>query len=335
MNSARPTVLHRIGVVGAGAWGTALALAAARAGRDVTLWMRDADAAREMAESRRTSRTLPGLALPANLQPTADLSRLSAVDAVLMVIPTQAMRPVLQALDLVVTQTVPIIACSKGIERATGLFVTDVINDALPANPAGILSGPSFATDVAGGLPTAVTLACRDAALAQALGGALGSAAFRIYHSSDVRGVEIGGAAKNVLAIAAGIVVGRGLGESARAALVTRGFAELRRFGSAYGASADTLMGLAGLGDLLLTCASPQSRNFSLGVQIGAGQPLAEVTRTGKLAEGAETASVLVALAKARAVDMPVAGMVDAVLRGWVTVDGAAEALVSRPQRAE
>jgi glycerol-3-phosphate dehydrogenase (NAD(P)+) len=335
MSAGSPTVLQRIGVVGGGAWGTALALAAARAGRDVTLWMRDAECADAMARTRATARSLPGLALPASVQPTADLARLAAMDALLVVIPTQAMRTVLEALTLVVTRPIPVVACSKGIERATGLFVTDIINDCLPANAAGILSGPSFATDVAGGLPTAVTLACRDEALAQALGSALGSAAFRIYHSSDVRGVEIGGAAKNVLAIAAGMVVGRGLGESARAALVTRGFAELRRFGQAYGARADTLMGLAGLGDLLLTCASAQSRNFSLGLHIGSGQPIADLTQGASLAEGAQTASVLVALAKARAVDMPVAGMVDAVLKGWVTVDGAAEALISRPQRAE
>jgi glycerol-3-phosphate dehydrogenase (NAD(P)+) len=247
----------------------------------------------------------------------------------------QATRSVAEAMALALPAGVPVIAAAKGVERGSLLFATDLLAELLPGNPAAILSGPSFAADIAAGLPTAVTLAAADAYLAQGLAQALNAATFRIYHTTDVRGVEIGGAAKNVLAIAAGVVAGRGLGDSARAAIVTRGFAELRRFGAAFGAKPETLMGLSGLGDLLLTASSPQSRNYSLGLRIGGGMPVAEALASGKLAEGAETASALMELAKARDVEMPISGMVDALLKGWVTVDGALEALLTRPQRAE
>jgi glycerol-3-phosphate dehydrogenase (NAD(P)+) len=227
------------------------------------------------------------------------------------------------------------ICAAKGIERGTLLFATDLVVDLLPGHPAAILSGPSFAVDIAAGLPTAVTLAAADPYLAQALAQALNTSALRIYHSADVRGVEIGGAAKNVLAIAAGVVAGRGLGDSARAAIITRGFAEIRRFGAAFGAKPETLMGLSGLGDLLLTASSPQSRNYALGLRLGGGMTVAEAIGAGRLAEGASTASALMELAKLRGIDMPISGMVDALLNGWVTVDGALEALLNRPQRAE
>jgi len=225
----------------------------------------------------------------------------------------------------------PVIACAKGIERGTRKFMTEVIAESIPAAVPAILSGPSFAADVARGLPTAVTLAARDRKTAEALARALGSATFRPYHATDVRGVEIGGAAKNVLAIAAGIVAGRGLGPSAAAALTTRGFAELLRFGKAFGARAETLTGLSGLGDLILTCASPQSRNFSFGVAIGRG----ERNAPDKLAEGAFTAAVLVDMAIERGIDVPVAAAVAAVLDHKISVDAAIEALLTRPLRAE
>ena len=222
------------------------------------------------------------------------------------------------------------VACAKGIERGTRRFMTEIIGETLPNAKAAILSGPSFAIDVARGLPTAVTLACADEDLAAALAQALGSPTFRPYHTTDVRGVEIGGAAKNVLAIAAGIVQGRRLGASATAALVTRGFAELARFGRAYGARTETLTGLSGLGDLVLTCASPQSRNFSFGVALGEGHAPGD-----KLAEGAFTASVLTEMAREKNVDMPISMAIAAVLDGKLSVDAAIESLLTRPFRAE
>jgi glycerol-3-phosphate dehydrogenase (NAD(P)+) len=328
------TLFRHVGVVGAGAWGTALAVAAARAGRQVTLWGRDVEAMAAMAETRAKARALPGLVLDRAIRPTGDAARLGDADLIVLAVPMQATRMVGPMLALAAGARTPIVCTAKGIEAATGLFVTDLVAEVVPGRPAALLSGPSFAVDVAAGLPTAVTLASADIHLARALAGALGSAAFRIYHGDDVRGVEIGGAAKNVIAIAAGIVAGRGLGDSARAALIARGFAELRRFGAAYGARPETLMGLSGLGDLLLTASSAQSRNYALGLRLGGGMALADAA-AGKLAEGAHTASVLMDLAKARGIEMPIAGMVDAVLKGWVTIDGALEALLNRPQKAE
>jgi glycerol-3-phosphate dehydrogenase (NAD(P)+) len=224
-----------------------------------------------------------------------------------------------------------VIACAKGIERGTHQFMTEVISEAAPAAAAAILSGPSFADDVARGLPTAVTLAAKDERLASALVQALGSSTFRPYHTSDVRGVEIGGAAKNVLAIAAGIAVGRQLGASAQAALTTRGFSELVRLGRACGARSETMAGLSGLGDLILSCSSAQSRNFALGVSLGRGEPRS----SGKLAEGEFTAPVLIELAASQNVDMPVSSAVAAILSGTATIDEAIESLLTRPFKAE
>jgi glycerol-3-phosphate dehydrogenase (NAD(P)+) len=329
------TLLRHIGIVGAGAFGTALAQTAARAGRKALLFARDQAQVAEINTRHCNTKALKGCRLDPAVKATGDLAALAACDAVILAVPMQATRQVAEALALVLPGTCPVIAAAKGIERGTLLFSTDLVAALMPGHPAAILSGPSFAADIAAGLPTAVTLAAADPYLAQALAHALNAATFRIYHTTDVRGVEIGGAAKNVLAIAAGVVVGRGLGESARAAVVTRGFAELRRFGGAFGARPETLMGLSGLGDLLLTASSPQSRNFSLGLRLGGGMPVAEALAAGRLSEGAETASALMELAKARSVEMPIAGMVDALLRGWVTVDGALEALLARPQKAE
>jgi glycerol-3-phosphate dehydrogenase (NAD(P)+) len=229
----------------------------------------------------------------------------------------------------------PVVTCAKGIERNTRRFMTEIIAECAPQAVPAILSGPSFAVDVARGLPTAVTLAASDGEVAQMLSRSLASAAFRPYHTIDVRGVEIGGAAKNVLAIAAGIVSGRKLGASAAAALVTRGFAELMRFGRAWGAQPETLTGLSGLGDLILTCNSPQSRNFSLGLALGQGCGLDAVQHSGHLAEGAFTASVLTDMAHAKGVEMPIAAAVAAVLDGALTIDAAIEALLTRPLRSE
>jgi glycerol-3-phosphate dehydrogenase (NAD(P)+) len=316
-------------VVGAGAWGVALANLAARAGRTVTLVARDRAAATTIAEQRESPR-LPGIAIDQRVKVSAVLD--ADASAVLLAVPAQALRAA--ATRITVAPATPVIACAKGIEQMTLRFMTEIIAETLPQAVPAILSGPSFALDVARGLPTAVTLAAGDAALAQALAQAIGTPAFRVYHSTDVRGVEIGGAAKNVLAIAAGIVAGKKLGASAAAALITRGFAELARFGEAFGARATTLMGLAGLGDLILTCSSAQSRNYSLGVALGQGIAL-EAAAGGKLAEGASTAAALVALAQRKSVEMPIAIAVAAVLARKLTVDAAIEALLMRPFRAE
>ncbi|MGJ4908883.1 NAD(P)H-dependent glycerol-3-phosphate dehydrogenase [Bradyrhizobium sp. HKCCYLS2033] len=319
-----------ISIIGAGAWGTALAAVAARAGRDVTLYARDADHAARIASARENPR-LPGIPLADSIAVTADLARAARADAVLIVVPAQHLRGAVMHLAPLLRPGTPLIACAKGIEHGTHKFMTEVIAEAAPNAIPAILSGPSFADDVARGLPTAVTLAARDEPLAAALVQALGSPTFRPYHATDVRGVEIGGAAKNVLAIAAGIVAGRQLGASALAALTTRGFAELVRLGRAYGARSETLTGLSGLGDLILTCAGPQSRNFAAGLALGHGEPLP----AGKLAEGQYTAPVLVELATSRGVEMPVALAVAAILAGSVTIDAAIEALMLRPFKAE
>ena len=319
-----------IAVLGAGAWGSALANLAAQAGHSVMLWARDPARAAAMEQSRESPR-LPGARLHERVEVTSSLADAASADAILLVVPAQALRSVASKLNKL--DGTPVIACAKGIERGSLKFMTEVIAEAAPNAAPAILSGPSFAADVARGLPTAVTLAARDEGSASTLARALGSPTFRLYHSTDMRGVEIGGAAKNVLAIAAGIVVGRGLGASAAAALTTRGFAELSRFGQALGARPETLTGLAGLGDLILTCSSPQSRNFSLGVALGQGKP--EALRGDKLAEGAATAPALVEMAKKMNIDMPIAAAVAAVLDGQLSVDQATESLLTRPLRAE
>ena len=325
-------IADRIAVVGAGAWGTALANVIARAGRMVTLFARDAATAGAMAASGE-NRRLPGVAIDRRVAIASLTECRPEGDALLIVVPAQALRGVASGLAPSLVPGTPVVACAKGIERTTCRFMTEIIAECLPEAVPAILSGPSFAIDVARGLPTAVTLAAADETVTQVLTRSLGSAAFRPYHSIDVRGVEIGGAAKNVLAIAAGIVTGRNLGASAVAALTTRGFAELMRFGRVYGAQPETLTGLSGLGDLILTCSSPQSRNFSLGLALGQG--LDEAPRTGHLAEGAFTAAVLVELARERKVEMPIAAAVAAVLDGTMTIDVAIEALLTRPLRAE
>jgi glycerol-3-phosphate dehydrogenase (NAD(P)+) len=325
---------NHIAVIGAGAWGTALALTCARAGRKITLWEHDGANAAHLAE-KRESLFLPGVRIDASIDLAGNLADAARAQAILLVVPAQAVRAVAKALAPQIAPRTPVIVCAKGIERSTKKFMSEVIAEcAANAIPA-ILSGPSFAADVARGMPTAVTLAAGDRGLADALAQAIGSTNFRPYHSIDIRGVEIGGAAKNVLAIAAGVVTGRGLGASAGAALTTRGFAELVRFGKAYGAKPATMMGLSGLGDLLLTCSSPQSRNFSFGVNLGRGTKPDAVLATSGLAEGAFTASVLVEMARERSVDMPIAFAVAALLDGRMTVDEAIESLLARPLKAE
>ena len=319
-----------VGVIGAGAWGTALAGVAARAGRDVVLYARNAESAAAMKTTRANPK-LSGVLLDAGVDVTDDIVAAAGAEIILIATPAQHLREAVTKLAPHLRKATPVVATAKGIERGTHQFMTEVIAESAPEARPAILSGPSFADDVARGLPTAVTLAARDETLARALVQALGSSTFRPYHTSDVRGVEIGGAAKNVLAIAAGIVAGRELGASALAALTTRGFSELARLGRALGARAETLSGLSGLGDLILSCSTPQSRNFALGIALGRG----ERPTAGKLAEGEFTAPVLIELAASQNVDMPVSSAVAAILGDAMTIDAAIESLLTRPFKAE
>jgi glycerol-3-phosphate dehydrogenase (NAD(P)+) len=323
----------RIAVVGAGAWGSALANTLARAGRKVTLFARNRASADRLRQTRESPRLL-GIQLDPRIAFADAESGMSPHDSILLAVPSQQLREVARIIGQGMIKKTPVIACAKGIEHGTHKFMTEVISESLPGAVPAILSGPSFAQDVARGLPTAVTLATRDKRLASVLAGALGSTFFRLYHSTDIRGVEIGGAAKNVLAIAAGVATGRGLGASAVAALVTRGFAELFRFGKALQARPQTLTGLSGLGDLILTCSSIASRNYSFGIALGKGQS-ADSASSGKLAEGIFTAPVLLEMAQARSIEMPIASAVVDILQGRATVEDAIERILTRPFRAE
>jgi glycerol-3-phosphate dehydrogenase (NAD(P)+) len=324
------TTFSTIGVLGAGAWGTALANAAARAGREVVLWDIDAGHIATLTETRTNAAYLPGVDLEPSVRPIAALADIVDADAVLMVVPAQAMSLAASNAAIHLRPGAPVISCAKGIERGSLQFMSQILRAVLPDNPAAVLSGPSFAADVARGLPTAVTIAADDEWLAADLASALASPGLRLYHSDDVLGVEIGGAAKNVLAIGAGIAAGRGLGASAGAALIARGFAELRRLGSALGAKPETLMGLSGLGDLVLTATTTQSRNFSYGQAIGRGE-----TPPDKLAEGAFTAQALVDLGEKHDVELPIARAVRDVLDRAISVGEAVEELLARPLKAE
>jgi glycerol-3-phosphate dehydrogenase (NAD(P)+) len=320
--------ISRIGVLGAGAWGTALALAAHAAGARTTLWVREDDVLAAL-KAGGENRFLPGMKLPADLAVTGDLGEATKADALLLVVPAQALHGFLQSLTPHLKPGTPLVICAKGIEKGTGKLVTEVAAAATPGARLAILSGPSFARDVARGLPTAVTIAARDG-LAEVLQAALGSAAFRPYASDDLTGVALGGAAKNVYAIACGVVDGMGLGENARAALLARSFAELARLGEALGARRETLMGLSGLGDLVLTATSKSSRNFSYGAAIGAG-----AKPDGKLAEGVDTAPALVTRARALDVEMPIAEAMADLLSGALPLEQALMRLMSRKLTTE
>jgi glycerol-3-phosphate dehydrogenase (NAD(P)+) len=322
----------RIGVIGGGAWGTALAQVAARGGEPVLLWAREAEVVAAINAEHRNPLFLPNIPLSPAIRATGALDALAGLDALLVVAPAQHVGAVLREAAVGAT---PLVLCAKGIEAGSRRLVSEVAADAAPAAPIAVLSGPTFAHEVAAGLPTAVTLACADDALAAALARRLAGPAFRVYASGDVAGAEIGGAVKNVLAIACGVVEGAGLGQNARAALIARGFAEMTRFGLARGAQAETLTGLSGLGDLVLTCSSTSSRNFSLGVGLGQGRAAAALLADRRtVAEGAFTAPVLLEAAAAAGVDMPVTQAVCALLAG-ADVRAVVEALLSRPLRPE
>ena len=323
----------RIGVVGGGAWGTALAQVAASGGEETLLWALEAEVSASINARHENCLFLPGVALHPALRATADLADLEACDALLIVTPAQHCRAVLGRMR---TAGKPLVLCSKGIEDSTGKLMHEVARDAKPGCSLAVLSGPTFAHEVAAGLPAAVTLAAEDRATGEALVARLARPFFRPYLSDDVAGAEIGGAVKNVLAIACGVVEGRGLGLNARAALISRGFAEMTRFGLAKGARAQTLSGLAGLGDLVLTCSSTNSRNFSLGKGIGEGGSAAELLADRRtVAEGAYTAPVLARAAESLGVDMPIVAAVCALLSGDASVDEAMERLLARPLRLE
>ena len=325
-----------ISIIGAGAWGTALALAARRAGNDVTLWAYEADIVAAINDAHENTLYLPGFALDPAIRATADLAEAATADALLLAAPAQHMRTTIAPLAGHLPPAAPLIVCAKGIEQETLALMSEVVAAIFPQNPVFILSGPTFAADVAAGRPTAVTLAGSDLAAAQVLADRLSSDRFRPYSGDDVIGAQIGGAIKNVLAIACGIAEGRGFGDNARAALVTRGLAELTRLCLAKGGRAETMMGLSGLGDLVLTCTSTQSRNYSLGLALGAGRTLAEILgERHSVAEGVYTASAAVALAAKLGIEMPIATAVDAVLNKGADINVVIEALLERPLRAE
>ncbi|QEH76963.1 NAD(P)-dependent glycerol-3-phosphate dehydrogenase [Sphingomonas sp. C8-2] len=325
--------LDRLGVIGGGAWGTAMAQVIASDGSDVLLWAREPEVVAAINEGHSNPIFLPVLPLSERIRATGDLADLSDCDALVVVVPAQFLGAVLAQLP---RRDVPLVLCAKGIEAGTRRLMSEVAADAAPGAPIAVLSGPTFAHEVAAGRPTAITLACADEAVGLALAERLRRPGFRPYLSQDVVGAEIGGAVKNVLAIACGVVEGAGLGQNARAALISRGFAEMTRFGLARGARAETLAGLSGLGDLVLTCSSISSRNFSLGKGLGEGVPAAELLRDRRtVAEGAATAPVLAEAAREAGVDMPIVDAVCALLVGEATVDAVVADLLARPLKQE
>ncbi len=329
-------MIQRVAVIGAGAWGTALAIAARRAGREVILWARDPVLAREIEARRENRRYLPGVTLAEGIEVTHDLTRLGAAEALLLVSPAQALRQVTARVIGRIDPACPLVVCAKGIEQSSLALMTEVLSEVAPGRPQAVLSGPTFAIEVAQDKPTAVTLAALDPALARSLAAALGSSRFRPYRSADPIGAQLGGAVKNVIAIACGVVAGRTLGENARAALISRGLAEMVRLGTAKGARAETIMGLSGLGDLTLTCTAMQSRNYSLGVALGGGQALDEILASRcSVAEGVHSAAAVVRLAETLSVELPICQAVDGIVNRGDAIESAVERLLSRPLKDE
>ncbi len=325
---------NNIGVVGAGAWGTALALALAKSGHAVTLWVREKELGESMAQTRNNAAFLPKTFLPESISIINDMAELEDRQALVLAPPAQHLRSVCKLLSPVIGKRVPLIIASKGIELTSHLLMSEVASQELPDHPVFILTGPSFASEIARGLPAALTLAseCENEKIALALS----SPSFRLYTTDDIIGAQLGGALKNVLAIACGVAMGRSLGENARAALITRGLAEMVRLGAVLGARAETLMGLSGLGDVILTCTSLQSRNTSLGFALGQGKELEEImaSRNG-VAEGLSTAAAALGLARRHGIDMPVVSSVDLILREKASIDDVISNLLSRPLRNE
>ena len=329
--------MNRIAIIGAGAWGTALATVARRAAREVTLWAREPEVVDAINDSRENALFLPGVPLDPGIVATGDLAEaIDGAESILLVTPAQHTRAVAAELAPHLPESVPAVICAKGIEQGTGKLMSEVLAELSPGRALAVLSGPTFAGEVARGLPTAVTLAAEAEGLGRRLVETLGGRHFRPYWSPDVVGAQIGGAVKNVLAIACGIVEGRGLGDNARAALITRGLAEIVRLGTAKGARTETLFGLSGLGDLTLTCTAEQSRNYSLGLAVGRGEALADIMGARRsVAEGVHTAASVTALADTLGVEMPIAAAVNAILHEGAVIDEAVEGLLTRPFRSE
>lgn len=328
--------IQRVGVIGAGAWGTALALTAKRAGRDVVLWALEPDVVLAITKEHRNQAFLPDVLLDPAITATGDMALAAHADVLLLVPPAQHLRATCVALKDHLPAHIPLVICAKGIEKGTCALMTAIVEEILPSHPTLILSGPTFAKDVALGLPTAVTLATDQPDLGRAIAAALKTKTFRPYVSGDRIGVEVGGAAKNVLAIGCGIAEGKGLGANARAALLTRGLAEIVRLALACGGRAETLMGLAGLGDLVLTASSMQSRNFSLGVALGQGQSLDQILGTRRaVTEGVYTAEAVVKLAAQKGIDMPIFVAMDQILNRGAGIDEQLHGLLNRPLRDE
>lgn len=327
---------QKMGVIGGGAWGTALAQTLAIAGRDVTLWAFENDCVSSINDMRENTLFLPGIKLDQRIKATSDISNLGDMDAVLSVAPAQHTRKILETFVPSMKAGMPIVLCSKGIEISTRSFMSDVLAEVAPTAIPAVLSGPSFAIDVARGLPTAVTLACEDEAVGQKLVKAIAAPTFRPYLASDVLGAEIGGAVKNVLAIVCGIVLGKELGRSAHAAIIARGYAEMTRLGKALGCNPETLTGLCGLGDLVLTCSSEQSRNMSCGLALGRGQTLEQIMAArNSVTEGVATAPALKEMAENLGVEMPICNAMADILSGRLSVDGAIVQLLAREHKSE
>ncbi len=328
--------ISKLGIVGAGAWGTALATAVTRAGGEVVIWARESAVVEDINTEHHNTMFLPDAALEESVRATSDFAEATDADAVLLVAPAQYLRSICADLSPHWQSGVPAVICAKGIEQGSGALMSDVVTDTLPGVEQAVLSGPTFAAEVAKGLPTAVTLACADRDLGERLVRALGTPTFRPYLADDVVGAEIGGAVKNVIAIACGIVTGRALGSNARAALITRGLAEIMRLGRTLGAKPETMMGLSGQGDLVLTCSSEQSRNMSLGAALGRGERLSDILdRRRSVAEGVDSAAAVVGLAERLGVDMPISAAVNAILHQGADVEDVIAELLARPFRHE
>lgn len=325
-----------LAVVGAGAWGTALAKVASRDSRSIDLWVYEANLVNAINEKHENLVFLPGVALPESIRATSNLADVARADILFLAMPAQYMRAVLQSLKKDLRPETILVICAKGIEQKTGALMSDIIRAECASSPLAVLSGPSFATEVANSLPTALTLAVERESVGETIIGMIGTQSFRLYVSHDIIGAQIGGAVKNVLAIACGIVDGRRFGENARAALITRGFAEMTRLGLAMGGRAETLSGLCGLGDLVLTCASRTSRNMALGAALGEGRSLQQLlTNRSSVAEGVFSAEAVAFLAKRHGVEMPIAAAVAAIMAGELSVEEAISNLLSRPFKYE
>ena len=328
--SSDPDIFSRIGIIGAGAWGMSLALASTRAGQEVIIWSRDNDIVNAINVSHQNDRSLPGFLLPVSIRATTHLADIAGTDCVLLVPPAQKMRETLRSLVDSLATLPPVVSCSKGVEQHSLALMTQVMADELAHHPQAILSGPTFATDVAKDLPSAATIASTDARFLERIINSLGTSRFRLYASSDPIGVALGGSVKNVIALACGIILGRGLGDNARAALMTRGLVEIRRLGQAMGADPETFNGLSGLGDMILTCSSFQSRNLTFGYNLGQNQAVIKDLKVYPLVEGLVTSAAVYTLSQRHKVDMPICAAVHSLVNHHADLDATIDRILMR-----